>query len=328
MRTQHLNGPYLMVTLSKPDTPEGLFHTLLALKKCAETDPGLLVYTHDVRKRIIIAGLGERHIQGIITRLIEEFHLEIQAETPQILYKETIKSVVKSEGSFVRQASSLCRYGHCWIAMEPAVRGAGYEFINQITGEAVIPSKYIESVEEGLQRAMTSGVLGNFPVVDFRVTLYDGSTHRTDSSSMSYIIAAAMAFKNGLKRAAPVLLEPIMNLTVVVEESLLSLARNEIHAMNGRNVSVEYEGEMVILTADVPLREWWNSGKSDTLKKGHPSLAFAYYDEVPGDVQATLVAEANLRDVSYTDLFFWSKWGEKNEEYYLKQFVDDLWEGE
>jgi len=179
----------------------------LALQKLAEEDPTFRTYTDQETGQTIIAGMGELHLEIIVDRLLREFKVEANVGNPQVAYKETIRKSVKSEGKYIRQSGGKGQYGHCWIEIEPKERGTGYEFVNKIVG-GVIPKEYIPAVDAGIQSAMNNGVLAGYPVVDVKVTLYDGSYHEVDSSEMAFKVAASMAFKEGMKKADPVILEP------------------------------------------------------------------------------------------------------------------------
>ncbi|WP_051775328.1 translation factor GTPase family protein [Paenibacillus tyrfis] len=329
MRPINFFEPYMIITINKPKTMNDLKRMLLALKRCAEEDSNFMVYLNETSKQTIVAGNGEQHLHSIVDRLSSEFHLDIDVLKPQALYKETIRKTVRSEGRFVRQSSSLCRYGHCWIELEPKLRDTGNEFVNNIVGENVIPSEYIPSVHEGIQRAMTCGVLGNFPVVDVKVTLYNGSFHEYDSCQMSYRIAGSLALKNGMKQAYPVILEPIMKLTVEAAECNLPDVIKEIPSMWGRKEEIESKDGMSIWTADVPLRELTKFTETLSFKiggKGNCSAVFGYYDAVPENMKETIIHESSFRDANYEDLFYWSKWGKEEEEYHLNNFIESFWE--
>ncbi|WP_179223874.1 hypothetical protein [Paenibacillus tyrfis] len=329
MRPINFFEPYMIITINKPKTKNELKRMLLALKRCAEEDSNFMVYLNETSKQTIIAGNGEQHLHSIVDRLSSEFHLDINALKPQVLYKETIRKTVRSEGRFVRQSSSLSRYGHCWIELEPKLRDTGNEFVNNIVDENVIPSEYIPSVHQGIQQAMTCGVLGNFPVVDVKVTLYNGSFHQSDSNQMSYKIAGLMAFKNGMKQADPVILEPIMKLTVEAAEVNLPDVINEMPSMWLRKEEIESRDGMSIWTADVPLRELTNFTETLNFKiggRGNCSAVFGYYDAVPENMKETIIHESSFRDANYEDLFYWSKWGKEEEEYHLNNFIESFWE--
>jgi len=328
MRTINFSEPYMMITLHKPDTKKELKQMLVALKNYAVADSNFMVYLNDMTQETIIAGIGEQHLYKIMNYLSAHTNLDLSHLQPQVLYKETIRTKVTSEGRFIRQASSLCRYGHCWIELEPSLRGTGNEFVNTIVDENVIPSDYISSVNHGIQKAKTCGILGNFPVVDVKATLYSGSFHPADSNHMSYEIAGAMAFKNGMKQADPIILEPIMNMMVELAEGHSPDKLHPLLAKWGAKKSIASKTGTSIWTAAIPLRELIPSSL-DTCRgmNGNCTVTFGYYDAVPEAMKDTIVREFSLRDAYYFDLFFWSKWEKDEEEYYLDSFIDSFWEG-
>lgn len=187
----------------------------VALLKLSEEDPTFKTYTEQETGQTIIAGMGELHLEIIVDRMLREFKVEANVGRPQVAYKETIRKAVKTEGKFVRQSGGRGQYGHVWLEIEPLEQGKGYEFVNKIVG-GVIPKEFISAVDTGVREALTSGVIAGYPVMDIKATLYDGSYHEVDSSEMAFKIAGSIAFKDGMKKALPVLLEPIMKVEVVV----------------------------------------------------------------------------------------------------------------
>lgn len=321
--------PYMTITINKPRTKNDMKRILLALKLYAEVDSGFIVYINQISKQIIIAGKGEEHLNSIVNRLRIEFNIEIEVEKPQVLYKETINQMTRSEGRFIRQSGCPSKYGHCWIQFEPKPRNTGYEFINKVTDEDLIPHEYISSINEGIQQAMTGGILGNFPVIDIKATLYNGSYHQYDSSQIAFKIAAMMSFKYGMKQAEPVILEPIMKLNMKVSEWNIPTIISELHSMRGKNKKIESIHSTWVLTADVPLCELINSTnlfyQNNKLIEGI-TVNFGYYNETPETMKEALILGSNLRDFHYVDLFFWGKWGKENEERYLMDFIGTFWE--
>ncbi|MNW47009.1 Elongation factor G [compost metagenome] len=328
MRPINFCAPYMITTISKPKTKNDLKRMLLALKSYAKEDSNFMVYLNETNKHTTIAGYGESHLNSIVDRISSEFNLDINVLKTQVLYKETISKTVVSEGRFVRQSSSLCRYGHCWIELEPKIRDSGNEFVNNIIEETIIPSEYIPSVSQGIQQAMTCGVLGDFPVVDVKATLFNGSYHEYDSDQMSYKIAGLMAFRNGMKQADPVILEPIMKVKIEIAECNSTDVINEIHSILGKKGAVKSKDGISVWTIDVPLREL---AISETLNyklkgKGNCSVIFGNYDEVPQNIKENIIHESSLMGTRYQDLFYWSKWGKEEEEYHLNHFVESFWE--
>jgi len=195
--------PVIQVAI-EPKTKAGQEKMGIALAKLAEEDPTFRTYTDQETGQVIIAGMGELHLEVIVDRLLREFKVEANVGKPQVAYRETIRKTVKSEGKFVRQSGGRGQYGHVMIEVEPLEAGSGYEFVNKVVG-GTVPREYIEPVNNGIQEALESGVLGGYPVVDLRVTIYDGSYHEVDSSEMAFKIAGSMAIKDALKKGNPVL---------------------------------------------------------------------------------------------------------------------------
>ena len=220
--------PVIQVAI-EPKTKAGQDKMSVALQKLAEEDPTFRTYTDAETGQTIIAGMGELHLEIIVDRLLREFKVEANVGKPQVAYRETIRKSVKAEGKFVRQSGGRGQYGHVWIEVEPMEAGAGYEFVNKIVG-GVVPKEYIGPVDQGIQEAMESGVLGGYPVVDVKVTLYDGSYHEVDSSEMAFKIAASMAFKEAMRKAEPVLLEPMMKVEVTVPEEYMGDVMGDINS--------------------------------------------------------------------------------------------------
>ncbi|MGV2883664.1 hypothetical protein [Paenibacillus taichungensis] len=329
MRTINLSDPYMTVIIQLPKTKEEVKKILLGLKKCAEEDSDFVVYTQDTRKQIIIAGQGEQQLQGTIGRLRDEFGLEIDALKPQVLYKTSIQERVQSEGRYVRQTGGIHQYGHCWIELEPKSRDSGFEFINKIIDDYVIPDEYIPPVRSGIEEMMIRGIFGHFPVVDVKVTLFDGSFHSFDSKVMSFKIAASLAFRDGFKRANPVLLEPIMKVSMTTMKSQIPVYLEVLPSLRARNINFDSENGKSIITADIPLKEWLSFHEQChelPVTNDHYSIEFGYYDVVPVHLYETIIQESNLEDAHYTDLFGWEKWGKENEERYLNDFVETFWE--
>ncbi|SEG11200.1 elongation factor G [Caloramator fervidus] len=275
----------------EPKTKAGQEKMALALQKLAEEDPSFRTYTDQETGQTIIAGMGELHLEIIVDRLQREFKVECNVGKPQVAYKETIRKPVKAEGKFVRQSGGRGQYGHCWIEMIPQERGKGYEFVNNIVG-GVIPKEYIPAIDSGIQEAMLSGVVAGYPVVDVKVILFDGSYHEVDSSEMAFKIAGSMAFKNGMQKADPVLLEPIMKVEVVVPEEYMGDVIGDINSRRGRIEGMEPRGGAQVIRAYVPLAEMFGYAtalRSKTQGRGTYVMQFDHYEEVPASIQAQIV---------------------------------------
>jgi len=263
----------------------------IALQKLAEEDPTFKTYTDQETGQTIIAGMGELHLEIIVDRMMREFKVEASVGKPQVAYKETIRKSVKSEGKFVRQSGGRGQYGHVWLELEPLEPGKGYEFVNKIVG-GVIPKEFIPAVDQGVQEALTSGVLAGYPVVDVRVTLFDGSYHEVDSSEMAFKIAASIAFKEGMKKADPVLLEPIMKVEVVVPDEYLGDVIGDINSRRGQIEGIEPRAGAQIVHAYVPLSEMFGYAtdlRSKTQGRGIYTMQFSHYAEVPKSIADTII---------------------------------------
>ena len=264
----------------------------LALAKLAEEDPTFKTYTNQETGQIVIAGMGELHLEIIVSRLKREFKVDCTVGKPQVAYKETIRKTVEVEGKFVRQSGGRGQYGHVWIKLEPLEPGTGFEFENKIVG-GVVPKEYIKPVEEGIKEAAESGVLGGFPTIDFKATLYDGSYHDVDSSEMAFKIAGSMAFKEGAKKAGAVILEPIMRVEVTVPEEYMGDVIGDINSRRGRMEGMEAQNGAQIIKAFVPLSEMFGYAtalRSKTQGRGNYSMEPSHYEEVPKSVLETITA--------------------------------------
>ena len=289
--------PVIQVAV-EPKTKAGQEKMAIALQKLAEEDPTFKVSTNQETGQTIIAGMGELHLEIIVDRLMREFKVEANVGNPQVAYKETIRKAVKSEGKFVRQSGGRGQYGHCIIEIEPLEPGSGYEFVNKIVGGA-IPKEYIGPVDAGIQEAMNSGVLGGYPVLDVKVTLVDGSYHEVDSSEMAFKIAGSMAFKDGCRKADPVLLEPIMKVEVTVPEEYMGDVMGDINSRRGRIEGMEARNGVQIIRANVPLSEMFGYAtvlRSRTQGRGTYSMQMSHYEEVPKSIQEKIVSERKPKE--------------------------------
>jgi len=289
--------PVIQVAV-EPKTKAGQEKMAIALQKLAEEDPTFKVSTNQETGQTIIAGMGELHLEIIVDRLMREFKVEANVGNPQVAYKETIRKAVKSEGKFVRQSGGRGQYGHCIIEIEPLEPGSGYEFVNKIVGGA-IPKEYIGPVDAGIQEAMNSGVLGGYPVLDVKVTLVDGSYHEVDSSEMAFKIAGSMAFKDGCRKADPVLLEPIMKVEVTVPEEYMGDVMGDLNSRRGRIEGMEARNGVQIIRANVPLSEMFGYAtvlRSRTQGRGTYSMQMSHYEEVPKSIQEKIVNERKPKE--------------------------------
>jgi len=282
--------PVISVAI-EPKTKAGQDKLSIALAKLSEEDPTFRVRTDPETGQTIISGMGELHLEIIVDRLLREFKVEANVGNPQVAYKETITQIVKSEGRFIRQSGGRGQYGHVWLQLEPNERGAGYQFIDKIVG-GVIPREFIPAVDAGVQEALNSGVLGGYPVVDVKVTLFDGSYHEVDSSEMAFKIAASMAFKDGMKKAGPVLLEPIMKVEVVVPEEYMGDVMGDISSRRGHIEGMESRNGAQVIRGFVPLAEMFGYAtdlRSKTQGRGNYTMQFSHYEVVPKNVAEKII---------------------------------------
>ncbi|WP_163195126.1 elongation factor G [Clostridium thermarum] len=273
----------------EPKTKAGQEKMGIALAKLAEEDPTFKTYTDQETGQTIIAGMGELHLEIIVDRLQREFKVECNVGAPQVAYKETIRKQVKAEGKFVRQSGGRGQYGHCWIELTP--HDGEYEFENAIVG-GVIPKEYIAPIDAGIQEAAQSGILGGYPVLNFKVKLYDGSYHDVDSSEMAFKIAGSMAFKNAMAKADPVLLEPVMKVEVTVPEEYMGDVMGDLNSRRGRIEGMEARAGAQVIRAMVPLAEMFGYAtalRSRTQGRGVYTMVFDHNEEVPKNIQEQIL---------------------------------------
>lgn len=266
----------------------------VGLQRLREEDPSLQVRRDPQTKEIILAGMGKAHLEIAIERLKRKFGLEVQMKTPRVPYKETIHGRVEVQGRHKKQTGGRGQFGDCWIKLEPLPRGGGYEFVNQVVGGA-IPRQYIPAVEKGIVEAMVEGVLAGYPVVDVRVTVYDGSYHTVDSSEMAFKIAGSLAFKKGVLQANPGLLEPIMTVEVAVPDESMGDVIGDLNSKRGRVLGVETKGKGQVIKAQVPLAEMLEYAtqlKAITSDRGDYTMEFSHYDELPPHLKERVIAES------------------------------------
>jgi len=282
--------PVIRVAI-EPKTKAGQEKMGVALSKLVEEDPTFKTYTDEDTGQTIIAGMGELHLEIIVDRLLREFRVEANIGKPQVSYKETIRGTANVDVRNVRQTGGKGQYGHVKIILEPNESGKGYEFVDKITG-GTIPKEYIPAVNEGIQGAMTAGVLNGYQVVDVKVTLYDGSYHDVDSSELAFKIAGSMAFKEAMLKANPVLLEPIMNVTVTVPDEYMGDVMGDLNARRGQITGSETKSGAAQITASVPLSTMFGyatSLRSFTQGRGNFAMEPSHYVELPKSLQDDLI---------------------------------------
>ena len=265
----------------------------IALQKLAEEDPTFRVRTDQETGQTIISGMGELHLEIIVDRMLREFKVDCNVGNPQVAYRETIRKPAKAEGKFVRQSGGHGQYGHCWLELTPQEPGEGFTFENKIVG-GVIPKEFINPIENGVREAMDNGVIAGYPMVDVKVTVYDGSYHEVDSSEMAFKIAGSMAFRNGAEKANPVLLEPYVKVEVIVPEEYMGDVMGDINSRRGRIEGMEARNGAQVINAFVPLSEMFGYStdlRSKTQGRGNYSMEVSYYDEVPKNIAEAIIAK-------------------------------------
>ena len=284
--------PVIRVAI-EPKTKAGQEKMGIALMKLAEEDPTFKTYTDEETGQTIIAGMGELHLEIIVDRLLREYKVEANVGAPQVAYKETIKKSVEQDTKYARQSGGKGQYGHVKIRVEPNESGKGYEFVNAIVGGA-IPKEYIPAVDAGIQGAMQAGVLAGYPVVDVKVTLYDGSYHEVDSSEMAFKIAGSMAFKEACRKASPVLLEPIMKVDVIAPDDYLGTVIGDLNSRRGQIQGQESRPGATQIDALVPLANMFGYAtdlRSSTQGRGQYSMEPHSYVEIPKSIADKIIAE-------------------------------------
>ena len=282
--------PVIRVAI-EPKTKAGQEKMGIALAKLAEEDPTFRTYTDGDTGQTIIAGMGELHLEIIVDRLLREFKVEANIGKPQVAYKETIRKAVEQDTKYARQSGGKGQYGHVKIRLEPAEPGSGYEFVNEVTGGA-IPKEYIEPVNQGIQGAMRTGVLAGYNVVDVKVTLYDGSYHEVDSSEMAFKIAGSMAFKDAMRRADPVLTEPVMRVVVITPDAYLRDVIGDINSRRGQIQTMEAANGAQEIIAMVPLAQMFGYAtdlRSKSQGRAMYSMEPSHFSEVPKSIQEEII---------------------------------------
>ena len=284
--------PVIKVAI-EPKTKQGQEKMTLALIKLAEEDPTFKTYTDIETGQTIIAGMGELHLEIIVDRLLREFKVEANVGKPQVAYRETFRKSVEAEGKYVRQSGGKGQYGHCKLRLEPKEPGTGYEFVDETVGGS-IPKEYIPALDKGIQEAAKNGFLAGYEVVDFKVVVYDGSYHEVDSSEMAFKIAGSMGFKEGLKKANPVLLEPMMKVEIVTPEDYFGDLMGNVSSRRGTITGTEDRNGVKVIDAIIPLSEMFGYAtdlRSRTQGRGQFTMQFSHYSEVPKSISEKIIGE-------------------------------------
>jgi len=266
----------------------------IALSRLADEDPTFKVRTDEDSGQTIISGMGELHLEIIVDRMKREHKVEANVGEPKVAFRETIRKSAEAEGKYIRQTGGSGNYGHCWLKVEPNEPGKGYEFINDIKG-GVVPKEYIKPIDQGVQGALELGILAGFPIVDVKVTLFDGSYHDVDSNEMAFKFAGSIAFKEAARKASPVLLEPVMAVEVTVPEEFMGTIIGDINSRRGRIEGMEHAAGSQVIKAIVPLKEMFgyvNDIRSSTQGRASYSMQFARYEEAPRMIADEIIGRA------------------------------------
>lgn len=289
--------PVIRVAI-EPKTKAGQEKMTLALIKLAEEDPTFKTYTDQETGQTIIAGMGELHLEIIVDRLLREFKVEATVGKPQVAYRETFRNKVDAEGMYKRQSGGKGQYGHCKVTLEPLEPGSGFVFEDKTVGGS-IPKEFIEPVRKGIEEAAKNGILAGYEVVDFKATVYDGSYHEVDSSEIAFKIAGSMAFKDGVKRAKPVILEPIMKVEIVTPEDYFGDLMGDVSSRRGNITGTDDRNGAKIIDAEIPLSEMFGYAtdlRSRTQGRGQYTMQFSHYNEVPKSVAEKIIGERAVKD--------------------------------
>ena len=291
LESMNFPDPVIRVAI-EPKTKAGSEKMGIALAKLAEEDPTFRTWTDEETGQTIIAGMGELHLEIIVDRLLREFKVEANVGAPQVAYRETIRKSANQETKYARQSGGKGQYGHVKIKLEPNP-GKGYEFVNAVVGGA-IPKEYIPAVDNGIQGAMKAGILAGYPVVDVKVTLWDGSYHEVDSSEMAFSIAGSMAFKEAMKKCDPVIMEPIMKVDVIVPDEYMGNVIGDLNSRRGQIHNQESQDGTARVTAMVPLSEMFGYAtdlRSKTQGRGQYSMEPADYQQVPKNIADKIMTD-------------------------------------
>jgi elongation factor G len=292
LETMNFPEPVISIAI-EPKTKGDLEKLGASLQKLTLEDPSFKVKTDEETGQTILSGMGELHLEIIVDRLLREFSVEANVGEPQVAYRETITKTIKSEGRFIRQSGGRGQYGHVWLILEPQVIGKGFEFVNRIVGGA-IPREYIPAVGKGVMEAMEKGVLAGYPMVDIKVTLIDGSYHEVDSSEMAFKIAGSLGFKEGVRQANPILLEPLMAIEIITPEEFMGQVVSDLTARRGKTTKVEYRGGTNVIVGEVPLANMFGYAtdlRSLTQGRATFTLQFSHYNPVPSSVSEEILSQ-------------------------------------
>ena len=291
---ESINFPEPVISIAiEPKTKADLERLGTSLQRLVLEDPSFKVKTDQETGQTILSGMGELHLEIIVDRLRREFHVEAGVGKPQVAYRETLTKTVKSEGRFIRQSGGRGQYGHVWLLLEPQGPGKGFEFVNRIVG-GTVPKEFIPAVQKGVKEAMERGVLAGYPMVDIKVTLVDGSYHDVDSSEMSFKIAGSIGFKEGARRAGPILLEPLMAIEIITPEEFVGQVMSDLNARRGKATKAEYRGGTSVIAGEVPLASMFGYAtdlRSLTQGRATFTMQFSHYSPVPSSVSEEVLSQ-------------------------------------
>ena len=292
LESMHFPDPVISIAI-EPKTKGDLEKLGTALHKLTLEDPSFKVRTDEETSQTIISGMGELHLEIIVDRLLREFKMEASVGKPQVAYRETITKAVEAEGKFIRQSGGKGQYGHVWLTIEPQASGKGSEFVSKVVG-GTVPREYIPAVEKGVREAMDKGILAGYPMVDIKVTLFDGSYHDVDSSEMAFKIAGSMGFKEGARRASPILLEPMMSIEIITPEEFTGQVMGDLNGRRGKIGKIEYRKGTNVIAGEVPLANMFGYAtdlRSVTQGRATFTLQFSRYSPVPRSVSEEILSE-------------------------------------
>ncbi len=286
--------PEAAISLSvKPKSRHDEEKIMTALAKLNSEDPTFKYSREQQTKELIISGLGDMHLTVMVNKLKNDFKVDVDLGMPKVAYKETIKKSVQIQGKYKKQSGGRGQYGDVWLELEPLPRGGDFEFVNKIVG-GVVPRQYIPAVEKGVRQAMEEGAIAGYPTVDMKVTIYDGSYHNVDSSEMAFKIAGSMAFKQGVEKASPILLEPVMNVEIIVPEDTMGSITGDINSRRGRIMGMESKGANQVVKAQIPLAEMLKYAtelRSLTAGRGAYHMEFSHYEDTPAKITQSIIAQ-------------------------------------
>jgi elongation factor G len=292
LESMHFPEPVISIAI-EPKTKGDVDKLGSSLHKLALEDPSFKVKTDEETAQTIISGMGELHLEIIVDRLLREFNVEANVGKPQVAYRETITKAIKSEGRFIRQSGGRGQYGHVWLMLEPQPPGKGFEFVNKIVGGS-IPREYIPAVQKGVMEAMEKGVMAGYPMVDIKITLFDGSYHDVDSSEMAFKIAGSMGFKEGARMAHPILLEPMMSIEIIIPDEFTGQVLSDLTSRRGKTTKAEYRGGTNVIAGEVPLANMFGYAtdlRSLTQGRATFTLQFSHYNPVPASLSEEILSQ-------------------------------------